>query len=95
MQCRADVMGRINRRMKGGSGTAYGTAMIAAFGSMFHSFEPLADAMLAVEGTFFPNPDMHTRYNELYKSFCALMEEQGYINSSGVHNASDVHNPAS
>jgi xylulokinase len=78
MQCRADVTGRINRRMRGQSSVAFGTAMIAALGSEFHSLEDVADAMLAVDATFFPNPEKHTRYSELYAQFCTQMEEQGY-----------------
>lgn len=84
MQCRADVMGRINRRMKGHGGTAFGTAMIAALGNMFHSIEELADAMLTVEGSFFPNPELHAQYSDFYNNFCTLMEEQGY-GSVGTH----------
>jgi len=78
MQCRADVSGRITRRMKGKSSAAFGTAMIAALGSAFQSLEDVADAMLAVDATFFPNPEKHTQYSELYSRFCDLMNEQGY-----------------
>jgi xylulokinase len=78
MQCRADVTGRINRRMRGQSGAAFGTAMIAALGSEFRSLEDAADAMLAVDATFFPNPEKNSQYAELYSKFCDLMEEQGY-----------------
>ena len=78
MQCRADVTGRINRRMRGRSSAAFGTAMIAALGDTFPSLEEVADAMLAVDATFFPNPEKHTQYTELYARFCELMSEQGY-----------------
>ena len=78
MQCRADVTGRINRRMRGRSSATFGTAMIAALGSAFQSFEDVADAMLAVDATFFPNPEKHAQYLELYTRFCDLMNEQGY-----------------
>ena len=78
MQCRADVTGRINRRMRGQSGAAFGTAMIAALGSEFRALEDVADAMLAVDATFFPNPEKHSQYSELYAKFSDLMEEQGY-----------------
>jgi len=87
MQCRADVTGRINRRMKGHSDPALGTAMIAALGSEFGSLEDVADAMLAVDATFFPNPEKHALYAELYQQFCSTMEEQGYggsVTLSGV-----------
>ena len=78
MQCRADVTGRLTRRMRGRSGAAFGTAMIAALGSAFRSLEDVADAMLAIDATFFPNPEKHTQYTELYAKFCDLMNEQGY-----------------
>ena len=78
MQCRADVTGRINRRMRGRSSPAFGTAMIAALGSAFSSLEEVADAMLAVDAAFFPNPEKNRQYSELYSQFCDLMVEQGY-----------------
>ena len=78
MQCRADVTGRVNRRMRGRSDAAFGTAMIAAMGSAFSSLEEVADAMLAVDATFFPNPEKNARYAELYADFCDLMNDQGY-----------------
>jgi xylulokinase len=78
MQCRADVTGRINRRMRGQSRSAFGTAMIAALGSGFSSLEDVANAMLAVDATFFPNLELHAQYSELFDEFCELMEGQGY-----------------
>jgi xylulokinase len=78
MQCRADVTGKINRRMKGQSSAAFGTAMVAALGSDFRSLEDVADAMLAVDATFFPHPEKNAQYSELYTRFCDLMNEQGY-----------------
>ena len=88
MQCRADVTGRVNRRMKGLSSAVFGTAMIAALGTIFSSIEEAADAMLTVDATFFPDPGKHTQYSELYVRFCGLMEEQGYGGgmTSGVRN---------
>ncbi|MDR0521197.1 MAG: FGGY-family carbohydrate kinase [Planctomycetaceae bacterium] len=79
MQCRADVTGRVNRRMNGRSSAAFGSAMIAALGSMFQTLEEAAAAMLSEDASFFPNPEKHSQYSELYTNFCALMEEQGYI----------------
>lgn len=78
MQCRADVTGRVNRRMVGGGGAAFGTAMMAAMGGFFNSLEEVAEAMLSTEAVFFPNPERLEQYTELYNGFCDLMEEQGY-----------------
>jgi len=85
MQCRADVTGQINRRMKGQSTPAFGTAMIAALGSEFNLLEEAADAMLAIDATFFPNPEKHSLYSDIYTDFCDLMSEQGYGSSIGVN----------
>lgn len=78
MQCRADVTGRVNYRMVGHGGAAFGTAMIAAMGCFFHSLEETAEAMLSTEAVFFPNSERIASYNELYSNFCSLMAEQGY-----------------
>jgi xylulokinase len=79
MQCRADVTGRVNRRMTGRGEAAFGTAMMAALGSQFHSIEEVSEAMISTEATFFPNPELHSQYAELFANFCSLMEEQGYV----------------
>jgi sugar (pentulose or hexulose) kinase len=79
MQCRADVTGRVNHRMVGGGGAAFGAAMIAAMGDFFHSLEATAEAMFSTEAMFFPNSERVAQYSDLYASFCVLMEEQGYI----------------
>jgi xylulokinase len=90
MQCRADVTGRINHRMRGQSSAAFGTAMIAALGSVYSSLEDVADAMLAVDARFFPNPEKHAQYSDLFANFCDLMEEQGYGGgASGVRTSRD------
>ncbi|MGL4594527.1 MAG: FGGY family carbohydrate kinase [Thermoguttaceae bacterium] len=78
MQCRADVTGRSNRRMIGQGGAGFGTALIAALGSHFHSIEDAADAMIHMEAIFFPDANRVEQYNELYVTFQHLMEEQGY-----------------
>lgn len=79
MQCRADVTGRVNRRMTGRGGAAFGAAMMAAMGGFYGSLEEAAEAMIKTESVFFPDPERVTRYNELYQSFRDLMEEQGYV----------------
>ncbi len=78
MQCRADVTGRVNRRMIGRGGAAFGTAMMASMGGFFSSLEEAAEAMIKPEQVFYPNAERTTRYNELFLNFRELMEEQGY-----------------
>jgi sugar (pentulose or hexulose) kinase len=71
--------------MRGQSSAAFGTAMIAALGSDFNSLEDVADAMLAIDATFFPVPEKHAQYSEIYTRFCDLMEEQGYGGTATLH----------
>lgn len=78
MQCRADVTGRVNRRMVGRGGAAFGAAIMAALGSFFENLEQTAEAMIKVEAVFFPNPELLSQYTELFGNFCELMVEQGY-----------------
>ncbi len=78
MQCRADITGRVNRRMVGMAGAAFGAAMMAALGVHFPSLEDTAEAMIRVDKVFFPNPDRVGIYSDRYASFLQLMEEQGY-----------------
>ncbi|MDR1923430.1 MAG: FGGY-family carbohydrate kinase [Planctomycetaceae bacterium] len=79
MQCRADVTGRVNRRVVGHGGAAFGSAMIASMGGFYKSLEEASDAMISSETVFFPNPEHAANYADLYNNFCTLMEEQGYI----------------
>ena len=79
MQCRADMTGRVNRRMVGRAEAAFGAAMIGAMGVQFKSFEETTAMMLTVEKVFFPNPELTTAYTERFQNFVTLMGEQGYI----------------
>ncbi|MDR1480787.1 MAG: FGGY-family carbohydrate kinase [Planctomycetaceae bacterium] len=79
MQCRADVTGRVNRRVVGQGGAAFGAAMIAARGVHYKSLETASDKMVSSEAVFFPNPELTSMYADLYTNFCTLMEEQGYL----------------
>lgn len=79
MQCRADVTGRINHRISSNPDPAFGAAMIAAVGGKYHTIEAACDAMLHLERSYYPNSERVPIYQERYNSFCALMEEQGYL----------------
>jgi sugar (pentulose or hexulose) kinase len=79
MQCRADVTGRVNRRVVGRGGPAFGAAMIAAMGGYYKSLEAASEKMILPEAVFFPNPELISSYSDLYANFCNLMEEQGYL----------------
>ena len=78
MQCRADVTGRINHSVIGRGGASFGTAMIAAIGGGMGKLENVADEMIHVEKSFFPNPERVNIYSEHFENFCNLMMEQGY-----------------
>ncbi|MDR1483340.1 MAG: hypothetical protein LBT09_00800 [Planctomycetaceae bacterium] len=79
MQCRADVTGRVNRRVVGRGGAVFGAAMIAAMGGYYKSLEAASDKMISPEAVFFPNPNVTSIYSDLYANFCNLMGEQGYL----------------
>ncbi|MDR2643305.1 MAG: FGGY-family carbohydrate kinase [Planctomycetaceae bacterium] len=79
MQCRADVTGRVNRRVVGHGGAAFGAAMIAAMGGYYKSLEAASDRMISSEAIFLPNSETSTIYADLYANFCTLMGEQGYL----------------
>jgi len=79
MQCRADVTGRVNRRMVGHGDAAFGTAMAAALGVFYNSIEETAEAMLQSETVFYPNAELQPQYNDIFGNFCELMNGQGYV----------------
>lgn len=79
MQCRADVCGRVNHRLSSAADPAFGAAMIGAIGAKYHTLEAACDAMLHVENSFYPNPDLVPIYQERFATFSTMLEEQGYI----------------
>jgi len=79
MQCRADITGRVNHRTSTPTSPAFGTALVAAIGTHFQTFEAAAEAMVRVDQSFFPNPEYTTLYNEKYSQFLSVMEGQGYV----------------
>ncbi|MDR3110039.1 MAG: hypothetical protein LBU65_10210 [Planctomycetaceae bacterium] len=79
MQCRADVTGRVNRRMVSASNAAFGAAMMAAIGAYFNGIEPAVSEMIREDKVFFPNSQLSSTYEDLYGSFISLIESQGFI----------------
>ncbi len=79
MQSRADMTGRVNRRMVGRAGAAFGAAMMGAMGVYFPSLAETAEAMISTEKMFFPRSELVGAYNEHFENFVTLMVEQGYI----------------
>ena len=79
MQCRADVTEQVIHRLPGTHGADFGTAIVAAMGTKFHSLEAASNAMVHIEKSFFPNPNREIGFKERYMEFLATMEEQGYL----------------
>lgn len=79
MQCRADIIARVNHRPASQNGPAFGAAIIAALGSHYPKIETAVNSMVHIAQTFFPNPNRMTEYNDLYENFVATMQNQGYF----------------
>jgi xylulokinase len=79
MQCRADVTGRVVHRLPETHGADFGSAIVAAVGTQFHSLEEASNAMVHLAQSFYPNPDRMTMFKEHYANFLATMAEQGYL----------------
>ena len=79
MQCRADVTERVVHRLPETHGADFGSAMVAAMGTQFHSLEETSNAMVHLEQSFHPNSKRSAIFKEHYANFLATMEEQGYL----------------
>ena len=79
MQCRADVTERVVHRLPVTHGANFGTAVVAAMGTRFHSLEAASNAMIHIEKSFFPNPERMAGFKERYAEFLTTMGEQGYL----------------
>ena len=79
MQCRADVTERIVHRLPETHGADFGSAIVAAMGTLFHSLEEASNAMVHLEQSFHPNPNRMSIFKERYAEFMTTMEEQGYL----------------
>jgi len=79
MQCRADVTERVVHRLPGTHGADFGSAIVAAMGTHFHSLEEASNAMVHLEQSFHPNPQRMAAFKEHYANFLTTMQEQGYL----------------
>ena len=78
MQCRADITERIVHRLPKTHGADFGTAIVVAMGTKYHSLEDASNAMVHIEKSFYPNPERVMAFKDRYKDFLVTMEEQGY-----------------
>jgi len=77
MQCRADVTGRVLHRPACGE-SAFGTAILAAAGSLYGGLAEAIENMVHVERTFSPNRAGTEHYDGLYRRFRSELEKRGY-----------------
>ena len=78
MQCRADVTGRTLHR-PGVAESAFGSAILAAAGTLYESLARAIQAMCHIERTFVPADSNLGIYDELYGMFRAELARRGYL----------------
>ncbi|MCL2118423.1 MAG: FGGY-family carbohydrate kinase [Planctomycetaceae bacterium] len=79
MQCRADVTERVVHRLPQTHGADFGTALVAAIGTKYHTLEEASNAMVHIDKSFYPNPQRMAAFKDHYAAFLTTMEEQGYL----------------
>jgi len=78
LQCRADVTGRTVHR-PGWPESAFGSAILAASGTIYHGWDRAVQAMVKLETTFLPRPERRAGYDRLYRAFCGELKGRGYL----------------
>lgn len=78
MQCRADATGRTLHRPVVAE-SAFGSAILAAAGTVYDNLDAAIAAMVRVERSFSPNRKVATRYDELFQRFCEELQRRGYM----------------
>ena len=82
MQCRADVTGRIVHRPRVHE-SAFGSAVLAAAGTLFPSLDDAGTAMTHVARTYLPTASTNAHYAELYERFRHELARRGYLANVG------------
>ncbi len=82
MQCRADATGRVMHRPRGHE-SAFGSAILAAAGTVFSSLAEATDAMTHVTRTFQPTASVEAHYADLYERFREELSRRGYLQTGG------------
>ncbi len=78
MQLRADVCGRAYHRPSCHE-SAFGSAILAAAGTIHESLRDASQAMVRIARTFRPDRARHEMYEELYQRFLRLLEQRGFL----------------
>jgi xylulokinase len=78
LQCRADVTGR-NLHRPACAESAFGSAVLAAAGTIHRGWDRAVQAMVNLESTFRPRPERREEYDRLYQAFCGELKGRGYL----------------
>jgi xylulokinase len=78
MQCRADVTQRVLHRPAVAE-SAFGSAILAAAGTVFSSLTEATAAMAKTAHSFAPETKNAAQYDDLYRKFLAELETRGYL----------------
>jgi len=77
-QCRADVTRRIVHRPAHGH-SAFGSAILAAVGTIGGGLEPTLARMVRLERSFHPDSVRAAAYAAVYDAFCQQLKSRGYL----------------
>ena len=78
LQCRADVTGRAVHRPASPE-SAFGSAILAASGTIYRGWDLAVEGMVKLETTFLPRPERRAEYDRLYQAFCGELNRRGYL----------------
>lgn len=78
LQCRADVTGRAIHRPTCPE-SAFGSAILAASGTIYDGWDRAVQRMVKLERTFLPRPERREEYDRLYRGFCGELKGRGYL----------------
>ena len=78
MQCRADVTGRVIHR-PGCPESAFGSAVLAASGTIYQGIPYAIEKMVHQEKAFTPIAERAVAYDRLYGRFCNELTSRGYL----------------
>jgi D-ribulokinase len=78
MQCRADATGRTLHRPSAPE-SAFGSAILAAAGTVHGDLDAAIASMVRVERSFSPNREIAQQYTELFQRFCDELRRRGYL----------------
>jgi len=78
MQCRADAAGRVYHRPVSPE-SAFGSAVLAASGTIHQGLERAVEGMVRIERSFLPNPERRAEYERMYGRFCEELRRRQYL----------------